>query len=78
MRRKKQICIAALWRWSVHPSVRPAVSMSQQGPIHGNPVEDGWAGAVPQKPLGIRKCDGRADRRTDRSTRQGVESRVRD
>ena len=30
----------------------------KQGRIHGNPVADGWAGAVTQKPLGIRKCDG--------------------
>ena len=33
----------------------------QQGRIHGNPVADGWAGAVMQKPLGIQKCDGRTD-----------------
>ena len=50
----------------------------KQGRIHGNPVEDGWAGAVPQKLLRIQKCDGRADRRMDLPTRQGVESRVRD
>ena len=29
----------------------------QQGRIHGNPVADGWAGAVMRKPLGIQKCD---------------------
>ena len=50
--------------------------------IHGNPVADGWAGAVMRKPLGIHKCDGRTDRPTDlptdRPTRQGVESRARD
>ena len=34
---------------------------SQQGRIHGNPVVDGWAGAVMQKPLGIQKCDGPTD-----------------
>ena len=54
----------------------------EQGRIHGNPVVDGWAGAVMRKLLGIQKCDGRTDRRTypptDRLTRQGVESRVRD
>ena len=54
----------------------------KQGRIHGNPVADGWAGAVMQKPLGIQKCDGRTDgltyRPTYRLTRQGVESRVRD
>ena len=27
----------------------------KQGRIHGNPVADGWAGAVMQKPLGIQK-----------------------
>ena len=37
----------------------------QQGRIHGNPVADGWAGGVMQKPLGIQKCDGRTDRPTD-------------
>ena len=51
--------------------------LKKQGRIHGNPVADGWAGAVMQKPLGIQKCDGRTDGRTDRPTRQGVESRVR-
>ena len=50
----------------------------EQGRIHGSPVADGWARAVMRKPLGIQKCDGRTDRRTDRPTRQGVESRVRD
>ena len=50
----------------------------KQGRIDGNPVADGWAGAVMRKPLGIQKCDGRMDGRTDRPTRQGVESRVRD
>ena len=29
----------------------------EQGRIHGNPVADGWAGAVMRKPLGIQKCD---------------------
>ena len=38
----------------------------KQGRIHGNPVADGWAGAVMRKPLGIQKCDGPTDRRTDR------------
>ena len=54
----------------------------EQGRIHGNPVADGWAGAVMQKPLGNQKCDERIDGRMDlptyRPTRQGVESRVRD
>ena len=53
----------------------------QQGRIHGNPVADGWAGAVMQNRLEIQKCDGRTDRPTYRPTyrptRQGVESRVR-
>ena len=44
----------------------------KQGWIHGNPVADGWAGAVMRKPLGIQKCDrstdGPIDRRTDRQT----------
>ena len=54
----------------------------KQGRIHGNPVADGWAGAVMQKPLGIQKCDGPTDGPTGvpiyRPTWQGVESRVRD
>ena len=58
----------------------------KQGRIHGNPVADGWAGAVMQKPLAIQKCyggtdrrmDGRTDGPTDGPTQQGVESRVRD
>ena len=37
----------------------------EQGRIHGNPVADSWAGAVPQKPLGIQKCDRRTDGPTD-------------
>ena len=40
----------------------------KQGWIHGNPVADGWAGAIMRKPLGIQKCDGRTDRRTDQPT----------
>ena len=37
----------------------------KQGRIHGNPVADGWAGAVLQKTFGIQKCDGRTDGTTD-------------
>ena len=40
----------------------------KQGRIHGNPVADGWAGAVMRKLLVIQKCDGRTDGRTDRPT----------
>ena len=39
-------------------------SVRKQGRIHGNPVADGWAGAVLQNPLGIQKCDGPTDRPT--------------
>ena len=46
--------------------------------MHGNPVAEGWAGAVMQKPLRIQKCDGPTDQHTDQPTRQGAESRVRD
>ena len=42
--------------------------IKKQGLIHGNPVADGWAGAVMQKPLRIQKCDGRTDRPTDQTT----------
>ena len=41
---------------------------TKQGRIHGNPVTDGWAGAVTQKPLGIQKCDGLTDRPSDLPT----------
>ena len=37
----------------------------EQGQIHGNPVTDGWAAAVTQKPLAIQKCDGGMALRTD-------------
>ena len=49
----------------------------KQGRIYDNPVTDGWAEAVGRKPLGIQKMLW-TDRRVDRPTRQGVESRVRD
>ena len=42
--------------------------LAKQGRIHGNPVVDGWAGAVPQKLLGIQKCDQRTDGWTDGPT----------
>ena len=51
---------------------------NKQGRIHGNPVADGWAGAVSHKPLAIHKHFGRRDGRRDRPTRQGEESLVRD
>ena len=50
----------------------------EQGRIHGNPVADGWAGAVMPKPLKIQKCDLPTDLPTYQPTQQGVESRVRD
>ena len=50
----------------------------KQGWIQGNPVADGWAGAVMWKPLGIQNCDRQTDGLTYRPTQQGVESRVRD
>jgi len=43
-------------------------SNEKQGRIHGNPVADGWAGAVMRKPLAIQKYFGRTDRRTDGRT----------
>ena len=50
----------------------------EQGRIHGNPVADGWVGAVMRKPQGIQKCDLPTYQPTYRPTQQGVESRVRD
>ena len=38
----------------------------KQGWIYGNPVVDGWAGAVMQKPLAIQKCYGLTDGPMDR------------
>ena len=49
-------------------SVTKTNALEQQGWIHGTSVADGWAGAVMQKPLAIKKCD----RRTDQLTQQGV------
>ena len=43
-------------------------ALSKQGRIHGNPVADGWAGAVMRKPLAIQKCDRQTNGRTDRPT----------
>ena len=58
------------------------LAIEEQGRIHGNPVADGWAGAVMRKLPGIQKCDGRTHlptyRPTYRPTRQGVESRDRE
>ena len=33
------------------------IKESKQGQIHGNPVADGWVGAVLQQLVGIRKCN---------------------
>ena len=38
----------------------------KQGRIHGNPVADGWAGAVMRKQLANQKCDIPTDQRMDR------------
>ena len=48
----------------------------KQGRIHGNPVADGWAGAVMRKPLGIQKCDGRTDEPTYRLPTDTARCRV--
>ena len=34
---------------------KKVIRVRKQGRIRGNPVADGWAGAVMQKPLGIQK-----------------------
>ena len=49
-------------KWIPVPG-RPSPKGKNQ--IHGNPVADGWAGAVMQKTFGIQKCDGRTDGPTD-------------
>ena len=38
---------------------------NEQGRIHGNPVADGWAGAVMRKSLGVQKCYRPTDLPTD-------------
>ena len=40
----------------------------KQGRIYGNPVADGWAGAIMQKSLAILGCYGPTDRGTDGRT----------
>ena len=37
--------------------LKSCAHMTEQGRIHGNPVADGWAGTVMQKPLRTQKCD---------------------
>ena len=39
--------------------------IDEQGRIHGNPVADGWAGAVMRKPLANQKSDRPTDLPTD-------------
>ena len=39
----------------------------EQGRIHGNPVADGWAGAVLRKSVDIQIFDRRMDGRTDKA-----------
>ena len=59
------------------PNLKSRVALyikEKQGQIHGNPVADGWAGVVMQKPLAIQKYD----LPTYRPTWQVLESRVRD
>ena len=58
---------------SIFPSQKDLL-LGKQGRIHGNTVADGLAVAVMRKLNALQKCDGP----TDRPTRQGVESRVRD
>ena len=48
-------------RWTnrlTDPAIEWRARCKKQGRIHGNPVTDGWAGAVMRKPLGIQKCNG--------------------
>ena len=62
-------CFAALIpRFDINKSWKRR-GIEEQGRIHGNPVADGWAGAVMRKP---------PYRPADIPTHQGVESRVRD
>ena len=49
---------------------KKVIGVRKQGRIRGNPVADGWAGAVMQKTLGIQKCDGQTNRRMDGPTDQ--------
>ena len=75
---KDRLRIAEALIWEREKWRKGEREIEKQGRIHGNPVTDGWAGAVMQKSLGIKKCDRPTVRPTYRPTRQGVESRVRD
>ena len=54
--------------YHLRPLLNQWKHFKEQGRIHGNPVADGWAGAVMQKSLGIQKCDGPTYRSTDLPT----------
>ena len=56
----------------------PNCRINQKGQIHGNPVADGWAGAVMRKPLANQKSDVPTYRPTYQPTWQVLESHVRD
>ena len=59
----------------MHPTMLAYWSTEALTLIHGNPVVDGWAGAVMHKRLtSLAPTVGPMDR----PTRQGIESRVRD
>ena len=47
--------LTGLWLSLTEP--RSVLVGKKQGRIHGNPIADGWAGAVMRKPLAIQKCD---------------------
>ena len=53
---------------AIYCAFRYTMVCFKQGQIHGNPVADGWVGAVMQKLLGIQKCDRRTDLPTDLPT----------
>ena len=67
---KSPICVRAkvIGPFEPLPKKGKKKTTMKQGRIHNNPVADGWARAVMQKPLGIQKCDGRTDRPTNRPT----------
>ena len=54
---------------TVNHELRHDELQEKQGRIHGNPVADGWTGAVVRKPLGTQKCDGPTDGPTDRHSK---------
>ena len=51
----KRVCYSVSAKYWFEKKKKTNKQKTKQGRIHGNPVADGWAGAVMRKPLGIQK-----------------------